>query len=54
MNGEYIRKSSMDRLVAAMASFNDVTEYPIKHADDATLNNPCWPMFQSAWSRSLR
>jgi glutamyl-tRNA synthetase len=32
MNGEYIRKSSLDRLADAVDSFNQVTDYPIKHA----------------------
>ncbi len=37
MNGEYIRKSSIDRLVEAVKSFNAVTDYPLKGADEATL-----------------
>jgi glutamyl/glutaminyl-tRNA synthetase len=32
MNGEYIRKSSIDRLADAVESFNAVTDYPIKQA----------------------
>ncbi len=32
MNGEYIRKSSLERLMAVLKEFNDVTDYPIKHA----------------------
>jgi glutamyl-tRNA synthetase len=37
MNGEYIRKSSLDRLADAVESFNAVTDYPLKRADRATL-----------------
>lgn len=37
MNGEYIRKSSMDRLIAAVHSFNEVTDYPLKQAREADL-----------------
>ncbi|MCL2646017.1 MAG: glutamate--tRNA ligase [Phycisphaerales bacterium] len=32
MNGEYIRKASIERLVEAVASFNAVTDYPLKTA----------------------
>jgi glutamyl/glutaminyl-tRNA synthetase len=32
MNGEYIRKSTLDRLADAVESFNQVTDYPIKTA----------------------
>jgi glutamyl/glutaminyl-tRNA synthetase len=37
MNGEYIRKSSIDRLVQAVESFNAVTDYPIKKATPEQL-----------------
>ncbi len=37
MNGEYIRKSSLDRLAAAVESFNAVTDYPLKQASRETL-----------------
>ena len=36
MNGEYIRKASLDRLYAVLQEFNAVTDYPIKRADRAT------------------
>ncbi len=32
MNGEYIRKATLDRLADAVESFNQVTDYPIKTA----------------------
>ncbi len=32
MNGEYIRKATLDRLADAVESFNQVTDYPIKSA----------------------
>ncbi len=32
MNGEYIRAATPDRLLEALASFNAVTDYPIKNA----------------------
>ncbi len=37
MNGEYIRRATVERLVEAMASFNAVTNFPIKRADEGTL-----------------
>ena len=37
MNGEYIRKATLDRLVEAMHSFNEVTDFPIKQATDGEL-----------------
>jgi glutamyl/glutaminyl-tRNA synthetase len=37
MNGEYIRRATPDVLVGAIKSFNQVTDYPIKQADDAML-----------------
>ncbi|HTV47490.1 MAG TPA: glutamate--tRNA ligase [Phycisphaerae bacterium] len=37
MNGEYIRRASPDTLIGALKSFNEVTNYSIKHADDAML-----------------
>jgi glutamyl-tRNA synthetase len=37
MNGEYIRKSTPDRLIAAIHSFNEVTDYPLKKATDTQL-----------------
>jgi len=37
MNGEYIRKASIDRLVEAVHSFNEVTDYPIKRATSEQL-----------------
>lgn len=37
MNGEYIRKSSIDTLVAAVKSFSVVTDTPLRNADDATI-----------------
>ncbi len=33
MNGEYIRKASLDRLLEVLEQFNAVTDYPIKKAD---------------------
>jgi glutamyl-tRNA synthetase len=33
MNGEYIRKASLDRLADAVESFNAVTDFPIKQAN---------------------
>ena len=37
MNGEYIRKSSLDRLLEAVDSFNAVTDFPLKSAPRETL-----------------
>lgn len=37
MNGEYIRKSSLDRLIDAVESFNAVTDFPLKQAGRDTL-----------------
>jgi len=37
MNGEYIRKSSIERLVEAVKSFNAVTDYPLKGASEGVL-----------------
>ncbi len=37
MNGEYIRKASMDELLAALKSFIEVTDYPLKATSDAVL-----------------
>jgi glutamyl-tRNA synthetase len=37
MNGEYIRKATIDRLADAVESFNQVTEYPIKNASRETI-----------------
>ncbi len=37
MNGEYIRRSRLQELVAAVESFSQVTDYPIKQADEPTL-----------------
>jgi glutamyl/glutaminyl-tRNA synthetase len=37
MNGEYIRKATLDRLIDAMESFNAVTDFPIKQASRDTL-----------------
>ncbi|MGN6368160.1 MAG: glutamate--tRNA ligase family protein [Phycisphaerae bacterium] len=37
MNGEYIRKSTLDRLADAVDSFNQVTDYPLKHASRETI-----------------
>jgi glutamyl/glutaminyl-tRNA synthetase len=37
MNGEYIRKASLDRLTDAVESFNAVTDFPIKQANRDTL-----------------
>jgi glutamyl-tRNA synthetase len=37
MNGEYIRKASLDRLMEAMESFNAVTDFPIKQASTEML-----------------
>jgi glutamyl-tRNA synthetase len=37
MNGEYIRKSSLERLAEAVESFNAVTDYPLKQAPRETL-----------------
>ena len=39
MNGEYIRQSSMDELLAALKSFIQVTDYPLKLASDAVLRD---------------
>ena len=35
MNGEYIRKRTMDNLRPDLAAFNAVTDYPIKHASES-------------------
>ncbi len=37
MNGEYIRKASLDRLADAVESFNAVTDYPLKQANRETI-----------------
>jgi glutamyl-tRNA synthetase len=37
MNGEYIRKSTLDRLADAVDSFNQVTNYPLKTASRETI-----------------
>ncbi|HUO06763.1 MAG TPA: glutamate--tRNA ligase family protein, partial [Phycisphaerae bacterium] len=37
MNGEYIRKATLDRLADAVESFNQVTNYPIKTAPRETI-----------------
>jgi len=37
MNGEYIRKASLDRLADAVDSFNAVTDTPLRRADRATV-----------------
>jgi glutamyl/glutaminyl-tRNA synthetase len=37
MNGEYIRKSSLERLADAVESFNAVTDYPLKRASRETI-----------------
>ena len=37
MNGEYIRKATLDRLAGAVESFNAVTDTPLKKADRATI-----------------
>ncbi len=37
MNGEYIRRTSVDGLVAAVRSFLQVVEYPLADADDVIL-----------------
>jgi glutamyl/glutaminyl-tRNA synthetase len=37
MNGEYIRKASLDRLMDAVDSFNEVTETPLKSASKQTI-----------------
>ncbi len=37
MNGEYIRKASLDRLVEAVESFNAVTDTALKHASPEML-----------------
>jgi glutamyl/glutaminyl-tRNA synthetase len=37
MNGEYIRKATLDRLADAVESFNQVTNYPIKSASRETI-----------------
>ncbi|HVX87214.1 MAG TPA: glutamate--tRNA ligase [Phycisphaerae bacterium] len=37
MNGEYIRKSSLERLADAVESFNAVADTPLRRADRATL-----------------
>jgi glutamyl-tRNA synthetase len=37
MNGEYIRKATLDRLADAVDSFNAVTDTPLKKANRATL-----------------
>lgn len=36
MNGEYIRHTTLDRLLEVLELFNAVTDYPIKRADRAT------------------
>lgn len=36
MNGEYIRKATVDRLLEALDSFLAVTDYPMKSADEPT------------------
>ncbi len=36
MNGEYIRASSIEQLSAAVDRFNEVTDYPLQHADADT------------------
>jgi glutamyl-tRNA synthetase len=36
MNGEYIRQSTLERLLTALDAFCAVTDYPIKHADEPT------------------
>ena len=45
MNGEYIRSASEDQLAAAVHGFNQVTDYPLKEADDQTLR-PILGMYQ--------
>ena len=37
MNGEYIRKATIDRLAEAVASFNAVTNTCLRQADEATI-----------------
>ncbi len=39
MNGEYIRKASIDRLLEVTKLFLAVTDYSLKNADDATLRD---------------
>ena len=37
MNGEYIRKASMDSLISAVQSFSKVTDYPLASAGESSL-----------------
>ncbi|HEY4329884.1 MAG TPA: glutamate--tRNA ligase family protein [Phycisphaerae bacterium] len=37
MNGEYIRKATLDRLADAVESFNQVTDTPLRRADRTTI-----------------
>jgi len=39
MNGEYIRKATIDRLLEVTRLFIAVTDYPLKNADEATLRD---------------
>ncbi len=39
MNGEYIRRANTSTLTAAIANFNAVTDFPLKHASAAMTQN---------------